>query len=132
MNHADIALIFSGDKFSPQKLQKLKPYLVINSIIEPGETATRGRYKGKPSPYGMAVVPVELTKDFTQVPTHHLFEFLEQFLKNNKKLIKETGVEDIVVDIVITTKTETTLYINHDLLSRINKLGAAVEIMFSR
>jgi hypothetical protein len=46
-----VSINFSGDKFSPNKAEEVTG-LVLSNKIEFGDIGLRGKYKGKPVPYG--------------------------------------------------------------------------------
>jgi hypothetical protein len=50
-------LVIRGEHFSPRQAEELT-CLTLSNKLELGEIATRGRYKGKPRPFGAAHIKV--------------------------------------------------------------------------
>jgi hypothetical protein len=59
----DVRCHLYGDEFSPKKVEELTG-ITLENKIEVGEIATRGRYKGTPTPYGNGeIIPPSNYKD---------------------------------------------------------------------
>jgi hypothetical protein len=123
MQNTYIDIRFEGDRFSPKKLKKLTQ-LPIEILAEYGEIAKKGRYKNKPTPYGLALLKVE--KNGKKDLRTNLFNSIK-FLLTEKQALKKSGVEDIIVDIETSPNIEEGFYFDEDILASLSKLKAKIE-----
>lgn len=96
MSLNSINIRLEGSKFYPSKLRE-KTNLPLKILAEYGELSNKGRYKGKASPYGLAILqtsPNNKKKD--------LFELIEGYcntLLKYKNKLEASGVEEIIFDV---------------------------------
>jgi hypothetical protein len=89
-----VDIVFEGSKFSPRKL-KATTGLRITSLAESGEISTRGRYKGKLSPYGLATLKIEsATEDDLEIIVNSAIQYLTVV----RDSLASSGVEEVSVD----------------------------------
>lgn len=119
-----IDIRLEGDKFSPKKLRELTN-LPLEAIAEYGEVAQTGRYKGKPSPYGMALIKVDGTdeENFNKI----ISQYLSLLAQDNKRAIKESGVDDIIIDVETLPNKETNFSFNPEIIQEISKLKGRID-----
>lgn len=128
MENTFIDIRLEGDNFSPIKLKSLTN-LPIEVIAEKGEIAKKGRYKGKPYPFGMALIKVDgkSKDDFNNI----LGGYLAILLKDKKKALKQSGVEDIVVDVETPSHQDSRFSFEKKLIKEISNLNARIEFQTS-
>ncbi len=90
-----IDIVFSGDKFSPKNLKKYTK-LPIECLVECGEIADRGRYKGTIYPYGLGVLKITPTDDINS----SLINILDMILNKHSDSLYLSGEPRITIDIV--------------------------------
>lgn len=124
MKNINIDIRFEGDKFSPKKLKSLTG-LPIETLAEYGEIANKGRYRGKLYPYGIALLKVDKqpNKDVNYILDKYLNKLLDK-----KKELYQSGVEDIVIDVETLPHKESGLSFENDLLLKISKLNARIDV----
>ena len=86
----NIDIHFKGNSFSPKKLSELTR-LPIESLVESGEISKIGRYRGKPSPYGIGLLKLN--------PEENVIDKYCTILLGYKSALKESKVEEILFDI---------------------------------
>jgi hypothetical protein len=96
MNDVHIDIRLEGEHFSPSKFMQLSQ-IHLEIIAEAGVIAKRGRYRGMPSPYGMALWPV-VHPDNRNPNANSLFQSLTELL-THKDDFGKVGIEDITIDI---------------------------------
>lgn len=101
-----IDIILSGDKFKPSSL-----CLETKILAEYGSISKRGRYKGKPSPYGLA---------YMIIPLDSLTETLDNLVSNINDL-KQSGVSDVELDSVF-WDDEKSDFLNYKKSEKVTKL----------
>jgi hypothetical protein len=119
VNFIDIK--FEGSKFSPKTLMNLTK-LPLEVLAEYGEIASRGRYKGKKSPYGLALLKVEPKNNF-----ENLEDALRKVVKkliSHKKHLAECNVEEISVDV----ENNSSYKLEKDIIKDLSKLNANIDI----
>jgi hypothetical protein len=91
----NLSVRFEGDKFSPKMLKTLTGWN-LEVIAEYNEIADKGRYKGKKSPYGLAVLELKnnAKKNITEDVQNSL-----QDLHSNKANLKKAKSEVITLNI---------------------------------
>jgi hypothetical protein len=114
MIKTEIDILFSGDKLSIKDLKK-KLKVPIKTLVEYDEIAKLGRYKNKPSPYGLGVLTVDNTK---------LGKILS-VLVNNFKVLQESGVDRIFLSVKLGNKN---FFLSFDDLIKLTMLNADIEV----
>ncbi len=81
----DIRCHLYGDEFSPNRVEELTG-ITLENKIEVGEIATKGRYRGKPTPYGNGeLIPLSKYKETNDFGLEWIaltiFEHLDVFRK---------------------------------------------------
>jgi len=123
MKNTNIDIRLEGSKFSPKKLKAITN-LPVEILAEKGEIAKKGRYKGKPSPYGIALIPVnESSKENLSTV---MSRYTQMLLKDGKKALKESGVEEIVVDIETSPHSIAGFSFEEKLIHEISELNARI------
>ena len=80
----------SGTNFSPKKLQRLYPKLILTNSNEKTDIAKRGRYKGSEYGYGSTQIVVDDS-------IINKFDWLLNFIINDSKSIRSLGVEHEII-----------------------------------
>jgi len=80
----------SGTNFSPKKLQKLFPNLILSNSNENTDIAKKGRFKEREYGYGSTQILVDET-------ITNKFDWLLNFIIDNSKEIRNLGVEDEII-----------------------------------
>ena len=80
----------SGINFSPKKLQKLFPNLILSNSKEKTDIAERGRFKGSEYSYGSTQIVVD--EGIT-----YKFDWLLNFIIDNSNKIRNLGVDDEII-----------------------------------
>lgn len=124
MKHPAIYIRFEGKNFYPSKLKEKTKYL-IKVLAEAGEIATKGRYKGKPSPYGIGVLEIRADKNKEDI--YNILQKYSSELLNNRAFLKESGVEEIVFDIETLKDFASEISISAAILKDLSLLNARVE-----
>jgi len=99
--------------------------LPIKILAEYGEIATKGRHKGKPSPYGIGVLKISETEQKNKVP-----ELIEEYCKRllvNTSVLKECGVDEIIFDIESPRDIPSEISLSGDLVRNLSAINARVE-----
>lgn len=124
MESINIDIRFEGDKFSPKKLRELTGF-PIEALAEYGEIAQKGRFRGKSSPYGLALLKVE------KQPNRDINYLLDKYLNKligKRKEISKSGVEDIIIDVETPPNKESGLSFENDVLLKVSKLNARIDV----
>jgi hypothetical protein len=90
-----VRLTFWGEAFSPQEAGR-RTGLALTTSNEPGDIASRGRYKGKPRPYGSAELLVPNT-----VARNKRMQWLRNLTVNHMGELRACGATDMVVDLTV-------------------------------
>ena len=122
-----IDIVFAGPRFRPQVLKE-KGNLALEVVAEAGEMATKGRYKGRPSPYGLALLKVSAgtADDINPLLNETLNRLMEL-----QPLLVESGVEEITLDLEHYVKTEGQIKMDKDLVRKISALNANIDFSFA-
>jgi hypothetical protein len=110
---------FKGAGFSPKRLRELTK-LPIESLVESGELGKIGRYKGKPTPYGIGLLKVDA------LDNNLLTKYSKTLLKE-KDALKESKVEEIIFDVEASPKDLASFSISPELAKLIASLNARLE-----
>jgi len=124
MKYPVIYIRFEGNNFYPSKLKEKTKY-PIEVLAEYGETSTKGRYKGKPSPYGIGILAIQANND-----TKDIYEVLRKYsseLVDRRAYLKESGVEEIIFDIEASKDFPSEISISAAILKDLSLLNARVE-----
>jgi len=124
MNYNTIDIRFEGNKFYPSKL-KQKLNLPIEVLAEYGEISTSGRYKGQLSPYGMGLLEISFPENHNNI--NGLFHEYCNKLFNWKDILKEFGVEEIIIDIANTKDYVANISLSNDILHILSEINARIE-----
>jgi len=114
-----IDIIIKGQGFSPKSL-KTTSKLPIEVLVESGETAKIGRYRGKPSPYGIGLIKVDSLNDkrLLLYPT---------ILLKYKKDFKRLRIEEIIFDIDTSSKEVENILFDSRFIHLIASLNARIQ-----
>ncbi|MCF8461134.1 MAG: hypothetical protein K9G46_10435 [Flavobacteriales bacterium] len=118
--NAYIDIQFKGDGFSPVKLKALTKF-PLEILVESGEVGTKGKYRGVPSPYGIALLKIAPNEKA-------ILEWCDKLL-DQKKSLQKSKVGEIIFDIESTSSFSPNFSVTPELSSRLSKLGA--KIVFS-
>jgi hypothetical protein len=119
MNEAAyIDIQFKGKGFSPKGLAS-KTGLPIESLIESGELGKIGRFKNKPTPFGIGLLKVE--------PNQNAFIEYSDMLLEKRHLLQGSNVEEIIFDIDATPQFLENFTISNDILTKISLLNARIQ-----
>ncbi len=124
MTFNTIYIRFEGKGFQPAEL-KQKTQLPFNILAEPGMIMQKGRYKGKPSPYGLASIEVDSSDTPTTIEKV-LISYSEMLLRH-KTALKSTGVDNIVFDVEFKTGGDFKATVSSDVFSNLIKLNALLQ-----
>ena len=116
MINSSVTCILIGKHFKPREL---KGDLLLEDIQERGETGTFGRYKGKPIPYGSAVLRF---KD-----SNNSLEIALEKLHSNYQRLKDSNVEQMLLTLNVAYKDQC----NFDIEKESIKKLAQMDIDFS-
>ena len=101
MNVSHLFIMLKGDKFYPSKLAPAVPW-PLKILAETGQLSPRGRFKGQPSPYGMATIDVPELGKFgfsNKMSLQDIIEAYADALIQHIEALKKYGVEEIIFDI---------------------------------
>jgi len=124
MKYASVDIRFEGSKFYPSKLKE-RTQLPIKTLAEHGEISPKGRYKGKPSPYGIGVLEISPTGK-----QNNIYELIEEYsrrLLNSTNELKECGVDEIIFDIENSKDFPVEISLSKDIVRNLSSLNARVE-----
>jgi RNA polymerase sigma factor (sigma-70 family) len=125
MESTHIDIRFEGSKFSPKMMRKLTR-LPIESLMEYGEIAKIGRYKDKPSPYGIGIIKIDKS-----ISNEDLNKVLDDYIKRlyrKAEAIRKSGAQEIIFEIGSTIGTSSELSIDNNILKKLSKLRARINI----
>lgn len=124
MRYPAIYIRFEGNNFYPSRLKEKTKY-PIKVLAEAGQIASKGRYKGKPFPYGIGVLEIKANKS-----KEDIYDVLQKYsseLLDSKAYLKESGVEEIVFDIETSKDFTSEISISAAILKDLSLLNARVE-----
>ncbi len=124
MNTKQIDIRFEGTYFFPSVLKKETDW-PLNILVESGEISPRGKFKGKPSPYGIALLKID--EDFTKKDPIETIVLYSNKLIKIKKILEKSGVEEIVFDIETSNSKEYNYSLESDFIKKLNFLNARVD-----
>lgn len=124
MEKTYIDVVFEGEKFSPLRLKKLTQ-LDIEKLVEYGEIGKKGRYKDKPSPYGLGVLKINITENANVEDS--LNKIIDNLL-SKKSILRECGVDEITLDLESFSQNEVEYKISREIIKKISELNANIEI----
>ncbi len=110
---------FKGKGFSPKKLGEVTK-LPIEVLVESGEKGKIGRYRGKPSPYGIGLLKIDT------LDNQKLISYCDILIKKKDEL-KAANLEEIVFDIETSSKNLSSFTINSELAKMLVLLNARLE-----
>jgi len=113
-----IDIQFRGLGFSPKKLAALTG-LPIEPLVESGEIAKIGRYRDKPSPYGLALLKVP--------PKANAILNYSNLLLKQKDLLEECNVQEILFDVETSYEGFKEISITPKLACNLSILNARIE-----
>ncbi len=120
MNNTFVDIVFEGDKFSPKFLKQITGLRIL-PLIEWDEVATRGRYKGQKSPYGLGTLRIEgLTTDDLLIGLKSAIKYL--LLESGD--LKKSGVQEISLD--FDNITEDKIRLDESILKNLSLLNNAL------
>jgi hypothetical protein len=112
-----IDIQFKGNGFSPKTLKELTN-LPLEILIESGQIAKRGRYKGKKSPFGIALLKLDNSDNV-------LLDWSKKLL-NIKDSLVQSKVEEIIFDIESTNENFKNFTITTELANNLSLLNAKI------
>lgn len=125
MSTTNIDIRFEGDNFYPSHLKHATNW-PLEILVETGEISPRGKYKGKASPYGLALYRINdkfLTgKNIIQV----LEEYTSRLIKF-KSAIQSSGVKEIIFDIETKNSKDYNFFLDSITMGKLSELNATVE-----
>lgn len=107
-----IDVILKGQKFSPKKFKKYTSF-PFKIIVEYGHISKKGRYKNKPSPFGIGVLELDYSE-----------KVLINFCDNISSQIENFNIDEIVINIGNSSFNISTI-----LYDKIFKLGAKINFI---
>lgn len=122
MTNYKIDIRLEGDKFHPSKLKNLID-VPVKILAEYGEIATKGRYKGKSLPYGMALLTFTQNKEDIQLALEY---YCSKLLSWNQHM-RDSGVEDIIVDVGYYDEAPIEFSISRALMNTFQELNVTLE-----
>ncbi len=119
-----IDIRFEGDNFRPSELMD-KTKWPLNILVEAGQISPRGKFKGKPSPYGIAFFTINMNSDIND-PIELIDIYSDKLLYNQDNL-RESGVEDIIFDIETSNSKEYNYSLDEKIIKKLSQLNARVD-----
>jgi len=113
-----IDIQFNGDGFSPKTLRNLTK-LPLEIIVESGEIASKGRYKEKKSPFGIALLKIDNSENVLLDWSKKLISF--------KDYLKLSNVGEIIFDIQSTNDNFKNFTITSELANNLSVLNAKIK-----
>jgi len=84
----------SGQEFRPTLLKGKLEYIELRNVTNPGDQATLGRNKGKPTPYGSCTVVTP-----TRIDPDKRIAWIADFIKKHDRLFRDCGATDFQIQI---------------------------------
>ena len=114
---------FEGDRFYPTKLKE-QIDLPIEILAEYGKAASKGRYKGVPSPYGLALLELKVfNNDINGLLEHYILK-----LEENKMVLAGCGVEAVIFDLGDSKETPLEIAIPNQLMQKLVSINGSIEV----
>lgn len=114
---AYIDIQLKGNGFSPKALKRITN-LPLEILVESGQIAKIGRYKGEKSPFGIALLKLEDSENV-------LIDWSRKLLKIKDKLA-ETQVEEIIFDIESSSDNFKKFTVTTELANNLTQLNAKI------
>jgi hypothetical protein len=124
MGTSQIDIRFEGDNFYPSLFKKETKW-PIQILVEKGEISPRGKYKGKSSPYGIALLKIDLEIG-EKKPVDILDDYLNKLIQY-KTILNKSGVEEIVFDIETSNSREYAFSLESDMMKKMVSLNARLD-----
>lgn len=125
MRKTYIDFVFEGPRFSPRKLKELTG-LPMEALAEFGEVSIRGRYKGEKSPYGLGLLKVDSNGGLADISK--AVSQITKELINRRQELKESGVEEITLDVENLSQSDIEITIDKNLIQTMSQLNASIDI----
>ena len=113
--------VLSGDSFSP-RLAEQRTGLRFTETNEPGEIGIRGRYKGQPRPYGMAILEApfdNVTRPKSIMPEEWIVDTITLCIAE----LRACGASSIYLNLVVAWKDQCNLGFGSTFLSKLGQLN---------
>jgi len=117
-----LSVLLRGEMFSPKEAENLTG-LRLQDKLELGEISPRGRYRGKPIPYGTAQLEVP-----AEIPYDDRLMWIVRALEVNLKQLYECGAEETRVYAGYFYKDQCNFGFSKEELSAIAKLNIDFDI----
>ena len=125
MKYNTVDIRFEGSKFYPSKLKE-RTKLPIDILAEYGVISSIGRYKGQRSPYGIGLLDISSPgkeNNVNDLIREYCIKLLEW-----KDVLKECGVDEIIIDIENSREFPMDISLSNDLLFNLSTINARVEL----
>lgn len=119
MNKSFVDIQLKGEGFSPTLLQQ-KTNLPLEIIVESGDIAKIGRYKGEKSPFGIGIISFEFSAE-------KILEWSNK-LKSLKSELDLFNVSEIIFDLEADDEVFSFLNISSELVKNLAALNADFNI----
>lgn len=117
----DIRCHLYGKQFSPKKVEQLTG-LILENKKEVGDIATRGMFKGKPTPYANGeLVPPQKGNDFG-------LEWIALTMYEQINTFRKCGAEDIDLVIGVFYEDQCNFTLSSKALKLIGEMGIELQI----
>ena len=117
-----LSVLLRGEKFSPKEVEEITG-LRLRDKLEVGEISPRGRYRGKPIPFGTAQLEVP-----TEIPYDDRLMWIIKSLELNLQQLYDCGAEETRIYAGYFYKDQCNFGFSKDELSAIAKLGIDFDI----
>lgn len=113
-----------GKEFSPAKAEAVIG-IQFEHKNEPNQIGSAGRYKGKPIPYGSAVIKFSNSGDTADLISVDapILDIIEQYFTS-----KSLGEDEILLHLNVWCENDCNLELSHALLVRLGSLNVGVTI----
>lgn len=118
--------LISGGEFRPSLLERMAAGLQVRMSVDAGDIGSSGRFKGKSTPVGSALV--ELTEDAANVSGIHPEERLVDLLVENVSILRSCGADDIVFHLNVEYDGQCNFEIDPSLLKKLSLIDAHLAI----
>ena len=113
----------SGEKFSPAIFSKINSFKLVDAN-EPGNIGRRGRYRGKPEPYGSARIEVSDKAEDDWSSFDNLLTVMENCIDD----LREAGAEDISLYVSLFHDGQCNFAFSNDQLKRMVALNVDLPV----
>jgi hypothetical protein len=120
-----LVCILYGENFSPAEAER-RTGIKLSKTNAPGEIAPRGRYRGKPYPYGSAELR-ELDESQQGLPDLEK-SLVVDVLTANIEAFRGCGATDIWIDIAVGYEDQCNLEFTPSFLTKVARLGIPVAL----